>query len=105
MFHSLSLFPKHALLLVAVHNNVTKFCTLSVQEHYGGILGHYLLITNKSLNKLKAAKQLVGVGFVNSKYSLYRELNRKISYIFTNQAVKVSVYLDSLILSQPPPKD
>lgn len=97
IFPALVSFPKYALLLVAVHNNVREFSHLSVKNQYGGVLGHYLLLTNNIVNRLGAAKQVAGVGFVDSKYSLYRELNRGVSLIFTNNAVAVSSYLKSLL--------
>ncbi|KTD44898.1 glycerophosphoryl diester phosphodiesterase [Legionella quateirensis] len=96
IFDSLTLFPKKSLLLVAVHNNVNQFCELSIREQYGGVMGSYLLLTNKKRNKLNEANQVSGVGFVNSKNSLYRELNRGINWIFTNQAIEVSQYLHQL---------
>lgn len=95
-FSSLIYCPKHALLLVAIHNNVNEFCNLSIKEQYGGVLGNYLLITKKQRNKLMAKEQNTGVGFVNSKNSLYRELNRGIHLIFTNRAKQVSHYLKQL---------
>lgn len=95
-FKALSCFPKQSLLLVAVHNNVKKFCELSVREGYGGVLGNYLLLTNKVLKFLQDANQHFGVGFVDSKNSLYRELNRGIKWLFTNQAMKINQYLHDL---------
>ncbi|WP_133136346.1 glycerophosphodiester phosphodiesterase [Legionella rowbothamii] len=92
-FHCLYQVPKKALLLVAVHNNVGDFCDLSLSKHYGGLLGHYVLISNKFAHRLFSAQQVVGVGFVESKNSLYRELNRGISWIFTNQINKISTLL------------
>lgn len=92
-FDNLSHVPKHACLLVAVHHNVRQFCELSLKEHYGGVLGHYVLITNNSVRQLLAAHQAVGVGFVDSRYGLYRELNRGISWIFTNSALKINTCL------------
>ncbi len=92
-FQLLSQFPKQALLLVAAHNNVGTFCNLSLSQQYGGVLGHYLLITNKFVRRLFAAQQMVGVGFVDSKNSLYRELNRGVSWIFTNRINKISTFL------------
>lgn len=94
--HSLSQFPKQALLLVASYNNTAKLCQLSLKEHYAGVLGHYLLLTTQLVNGLKSKKQQIGVGFVDSKYSLYRELTRGIQWIFTNRAVQVSACLKSL---------
>jgi glycerophosphoryl diester phosphodiesterase len=86
-------FPRASLLLVPEHNNVNPFCTLSLKENYGGVLGHYLLLSNKKIKALKAAGQQVGVGFIDSKNSLYRELNRGIPWVFTNRAEHVSALL------------
>ncbi|CAM2737988.1 glycerophosphodiester phosphodiesterase [Legionella worsleiensis] len=96
IFDALTLFPKKSLLLVAGHNNTNAFCELSIKNTFGGVLGSYLLLTEQQINKLKNAEQAFGVGFVNSKNSLYRELNRGIDWIFTNNAVKVSHYLRHL---------
>lgn len=93
---TLTMFPKQSLLLVPVHNNVNKFCKVSLQHCYGGVLGHYLLLGHRQVQQLREAKQLVGVGFVNSKYSLYRELNRGIHLLFTNNATAVAAFLKEL---------
>lgn len=96
IFNSITRFPREALLLVAVHNNVRLFCELSIKEHFGGVMGSYLLLTNNKIELLKSANQNSGVGFVDSKNALYRELNREIRWIFTNRAVKVCHYLQLL---------
>ncbi len=96
LFSRLQLFPKASLLLVPVHNNVGKFCSLSLQNHYGGVLAHYFLLRNKQIQALKADNQLVGVGFIDSKYSLYRELNRGLQYFFSNNVAAVSACLHDL---------
>ncbi|AWN72905.1 glycerophosphodiester phosphodiesterase family protein [Legionella anisa] len=93
IFYSLSQFPKEALLLVASHCNVHQFCNASLNENYGGVLGHYFLINNKIVNRFKAAEKIVGVGMVDSKYSLYRELNRGVNWLFTNRADELNAYL------------
>lgn len=92
-FTHFTLFSKQALLLVALHHNVSHFCDLCIQEDYGGVLGNYLLLTNKHLRRLKNSEKSYGVGFVDSKYSLYRELHRGVRWLFTNQAVGVSHHL------------
>nr|WP_284498295.1 glycerophosphodiester phosphodiesterase family protein [Legionella maioricensis] len=98
IFSSLAQFPPKSLLLVAVHNNVKAFCDLSIKNNYGGVMGNYLLLTNKRLQQLNAAHQFSGVGFVNSKNSLFRELNRDVKWLFTNQALVVGHYLHQLRL-------
>ncbi|WP_133129889.1 glycerophosphodiester phosphodiesterase [Legionella yabuuchiae] len=95
-FEPLSQFPKHSLLLVPEQNNVKRFVNLSLQKGYGGVLGHYLLLRDKYVRKLRDTHQIAGVGFIDSKYSLYREINRDLQYIFTNQAEKISHYLKEL---------
>jgi glycerophosphoryl diester phosphodiesterase len=89
-------FPKEALLLVPVHNNVRHFFKISLEKEYGGVLGHYLLLKDKQIQDLKAAHQIAGVGFVDSKYSLYRELNRGLRFLFSNNINEVSEYLQEL---------
>lgn len=97
IFASFSQFPKQALLLVAEHNNVKKFCDLSLQKRYGGVLGHYVLMTQNRLAQLRAdKKQAIGVGMVDSKFSLYRELNRGIPWLFSNNVAALSGYLQEL---------
>lgn len=93
---TLTLFPKPSLLLVPVHNNVRRFCKLSQQNQYGGVLGHYLLFSNRQIQGLKKLNQIAGVGFVDSKFSLYRELNRDIAFLFTNNAANVTACLKKL---------
>ncbi|STX49970.1 glycerophosphoryl diester phosphodiesterase [Legionella busanensis] len=91
-------FPKESLLLVPLHNNVGHFCNLSVQKGYGGVLAHYLLLRQSQITNLRNAHQKVGVGFIDSKNGLYRELNRGIEWIFSNNVEQVSAYLQELRL-------
>ncbi|WP_035918566.1 glycerophosphodiester phosphodiesterase [Legionella fairfieldensis] len=95
-FTSLSSFQPEAMLLVAAHNNVRQFCEKSLQKQYGGVLGHYLLLNDSNIRKLQQANQLVGVGQVNSKYGLYRELQRGIQLIFSNNIALLKQCLNEL---------
>ena len=96
MFTKLNDFPKEAFLVIPVHNNVNKLCKLSIKKQYGGLLGHYLLLSKRQIKKLHSANQLIGIGFVDSKYGLYRELSRGINLMFTNHAAPVANYIDEL---------
>ncbi|KTD19817.1 glycerophosphodiester phosphodiesterase [Legionella londiniensis] len=96
IFSSLTHFPRESFLLVPVEHNVREFCNLSIQKGYGGVLGHYFLLSNSLINALRKEKQIAGVGFINSKYSLYRELNRGLTYLFTDDAGTVSHSLQQL---------
>lgn len=96
IFNTLSSFPTESLMLVPVHNNVGAFCKLSLNKNYGGVLAHYSLLTLAQKEALRKAHQSVGVGFVNSKYSLYRELKRGHTWLFTNAANNVVQYMKAL---------
>lgn len=89
VFAPLTAFPRHILLLVASVTNAAQFCKLSLDKAYGGVLGHYLLLTNARIKRLQEAGQLAGVGFVDSRWSLYRELNRGLLWMFTNNVAKL----------------
>lgn len=96
IFASLTQVPKESLLLVATLNNVQEFCTLCIKQNYGGVLGHYLLMHKKAIDQLRLAQKIVGVGMVDSKYSLYRELNRRINWLFTDRCAEITLYLHAL---------
>jgi glycerophosphoryl diester phosphodiesterase len=96
LFASLTSFPPEAMLLVALHHNFNQFCKQSLQKHYGGVLGHYLLLNDRKIKQLASAKQAVGVGFVDSKFGLYRELNRGLHWIFSNNVARLCECLEEL---------
>lgn len=96
IFKTVSSFPKKSQLLVAVHNNMDTFCKMSLKEGFGGVLGSYVLLTKKRIRQLKDAKQHYGVGFIDSRNGLYRELNRGVSWLFTNKAGEVGSYIRDL---------
>ena len=84
IFAGMNLFERQHMLLVADFNKTKTYCQLSLQKHYGGVMGHYLLLNQRIVHALKSAHQNVGVGFVDSTNSLYREVNRGIPWLFTN---------------------
>lgn len=94
VFAPLTAFPRSIQLLVAGMSNTGRFCKLSLQKSYGGVMGHYVLLTNARIKALHKAGQRVGVGFVDSRYSLYREVNRGLSWLFTNN-------VDAVIWDKP----
>ncbi|KTC84696.1 glycerophosphodiester phosphodiesterase [Legionella drozanskii] len=96
IFASLKSFLPESLLLVAVHNNVSQFLNLCLQKKYGGVLGHYLLFNNNKIERLRSAKKRVGVGMIDSKFSLYRELNRGVQWIFSNNVSLLAQSLEEL---------
>ena len=104
-FHFLSLnpevfkmiaWPPPPAFLPIAELNVSRFSGLSLRQGYGGLLGHYLLLTGSILEKHQSRRQRVGTGFVNSKGCMFRELNRGVHWIFSDNAVELQTFCDSL---------
>lgn len=90
VFEPFSKFPNEAMMLVATFGKTKKFCQISLEKGYGGVLGHYLLLSKTLIHQLQSKHQKAGVGFVDSTYSLYRELNRGINWLFSNNVQGIS---------------
>lgn len=104
-FHFLSLTPEifkivefmpPAVFLPIAELNVSRLSDLSIRENYGGVLGHYLLLTESVLKKHQVQHQKVGTGFVNSKRCLFRELNRGVHWIFSDNAIGLQSVCNTL---------
>jgi glycerophosphoryl diester phosphodiesterase len=85
--------PKWALLPVA-ELNIARLSRLSVQEGYGGILGHYVFLTRSLLKKHHSLNQEAGVGYISSRNCLFREINRGADWIFSNEAARIQSIRD-----------
>ena len=105
-FHFISLRPEMFTLINFVPSstflpsarfNVKRLSNLALSKNYRGTTGHYFLITDTILKKHDKQKQLVGTGFVGSKNCLFRELNRGIEWIFSNNAVELQNICNSLL--------
>ena len=99
MFQFADFVPKSALLPVA-ELNFRKFSELALQQKWGGLTGHYFFISKEMIEKHKAVQQKIGTGFVASRQSLFRELNRGVEWIFSNHAVKIQSVQEQLIEEQ-----
>jgi len=88
LFEIVDFLPKAALLPVA-ELNTAAMSRASLANDLAGLAGHYLLMTGQVLQQHRARGQKIGTGFPASKHCLFRELNRGVEWIFTNEAVKL----------------
>ncbi len=93
MFRSLDFLPNACFFPVA-ETNVQTISEQALAHGYAGLGGHYLLLTNALKEKHDAHGQRLGTGFPASKNCLFRELNRGIEWIFSNDAVMLQGILD-----------
>jgi len=105
-FHLMSLTPEVldlfdivpvAARLPIAQANVGAISRLAVSKPLGGLLGHYLLVTGALVKKHTALGQNVGTGFIDSLNCLFREVNRNITWIFSNRAVALQAAVDAAL--------
>jgi glycerophosphoryl diester phosphodiesterase len=103
-FHLLSLNPEMFDLISFVSpktclpiatKNVGALSSLALTRGYGGINGHYLLVTNAMISRHHQKNQKAGTGFVESVNCLFRELNRGIDWVFSNDAAQLQAQVDA----------
>ena len=96
MFNIIDCVPRNAFLPVA-HFNFFQLSKLAIRQNYSGIAGHYVLLTRSRLKKHKAFMQNLATGYVNSKNCLFRELNRGVEWIFSDNAVELQKIVNQLL--------
>jgi glycerophosphoryl diester phosphodiesterase len=105
-YHLLSLTPQifklisfvaSSIFIPVAQLNFARFSRLALQEGYAGLAGHYLFITTALLRKHHRHQQKIGTGYVKSKNCLYRELNRGVEWIFSNNAGELQALVNKII--------
>lgn len=85
MFDLISFVPPSTFIPIAMLN-MSSFSSLALEKKYRGVAGHYLLLTKAILKKHRRQGQLLGTGYPASRNCLFREVNRGIDWIFSNNA-------------------
>ena len=65
-----------------------------LDNQWGGLCGHYLLMRREVLQRHVRMGQQVGTGFVDSHNCLLREIHRDIDWIFSNKAAQLQCWID-----------
>jgi glycerophosphoryl diester phosphodiesterase len=95
MFRAITFAPTTAFVPVA-RLNFPNLCRLALREGYGGVAGHYALITGSAIQNLHAAGRKVGTGYPQSRNCLFRELQRGVDWIFSTHAARVQRFIHQL---------
>lgn len=96
LFTHASFAPPASLLPVA-ELNVGELSELALAKGFGGLTGHYLLLGRHTVNAHHAFGQQIGTGHIGSRNALYRELNRGVNWIFSNDAVAMQGLVDAAL--------
>ena len=98
MFDRLDAAPPAVFLPIA-ELQVARFSELAVRRGYGGLLGHYLLISRRVARRHRACGQRIGTAYADSRNCLLREVNRAVDWIFSNRAAAMQAVVDELLQS------
>lgn len=93
LFEPLSFVAAEHCFPVA-ETNVKRLSEAALQRNLGGITGHFLLLNGRLKGKHETVGQRVGTGFIASRNCLFRELNRGVRWIFSNDAVHIQTVRD-----------
>ena len=77
--------------------NIKHMSKASLEGIYGGFGGHFLLMTDEIKQRHESIGQNIATGFVASRNSLFRELNRGVDWVFSNHAVKLQKILEQYL--------
>ncbi len=80
--------------------NLSQLSKLSIKKDYTGVAGHYLLLNNATLARHHKKGQKVGTGYPGSKNCLFREINRGVEWIFSNNAGELQAIVNKLTSTQ-----
>jgi glycerophosphoryl diester phosphodiesterase len=95
MFDLITFAPPSTFIPIALLN-MPNFSKLALEKNYRGVAGHYLLLTHAILKKHHQKGQLVGTGYPSSKNCLFREVNRGVEWIFSNNAGELMAIINRL---------
>jgi glycerophosphoryl diester phosphodiesterase len=96
MFDLMEFVPKSAFLPVA-RFNFFQLSKLARGQNYSGLAGHYLLLTKSRVKKHRELEQKLATGYVNSKNCLFREMNRGVEWVFSDNAAEMQKIVNQLL--------
>ena len=95
MFDLITFAPPSTFIPIAMLN-MSSFSRLALDKKYRGVAGHDLLLTGAILEKHRENGQQVGTGYPASRNCLFREVNRGVEWIFSNNAGELMAIINRL---------
>jgi len=101
IFEVIEFVPMSTFLPIA-RLNFYQLSNLSLQNNFGGLCAHYLVLTEALMERHHKRQQKVGIGYPRSKNSLFRELNRGADWIFSNDAIMLQKVVNGMVAGPTP---
>ncbi len=96
MFDLITFVPASTFIPIAIWE-VSRFSRIALEKEFRGVAGHYFLLNGSIVAGHHARGQKVGTGYPGSKNCLFREINRGIEWIFSNNAAELQKIVNALI--------
>lgn len=87
--------PQARIVISEYWPEVSRYGALN--RKWGGLCGHFLLLRRGVIRSLQAKGLKVGTGYVRSRNGLYREINRGVDWIFSNEAKHLQQLVDTAL--------
>jgi glycerophosphoryl diester phosphodiesterase len=91
-----SWIPRKACLTIST-TDVGIMMRQTIKKKYGGHTGYYVLLTNSVIKKHQEHGQVVGTGFICSRSILFREINRGVELLYSNQSIEFQHLISSIL--------
>jgi glycerophosphoryl diester phosphodiesterase len=101
MLDLITFIPASSFIAIAT-TNMSRLSELALNKKFQGVAGHYLLMTNTTMAKHRQMGQKVGTGYPRSRKCLFREINRGVEWIFSNNAGELQTIVDELCRQETP---
>ena len=95
MFDLITFVPASSFIAIAT-TNLSQLSELALNREFRGVAGHYLLMTKSIMARHNQKGQKIGTGYPASKKCLFREINRGVDWIFSNNASELQAVVDEL---------
>lgn len=83
---------------VAIAQHLPSHLSKWVKQHqWGGLCGHYLIMGNNAIKAHHRLGQKIGTGFTQTRNGLFREVNRGVDWIFSNDADSLQKILNTCL--------
>jgi glycerophosphoryl diester phosphodiesterase len=96
MFDVIDFVPPSVFLPVS-QLNYKHFSQVAIDRAFSGVAGHYLFLTKNFLKRHHGVNQKIGTGYAGSRNCLFREINRGVDWVFSNNAAKLQAIVKELV--------
>lgn len=90
--------PAQAKIAIAMFNR-SEALQHVLDHDYAGLGAHFTVMNADTIQTLNAADKHACVGMVDSRNSLYREINRGSDWLFSNDAIRIAQHCERLLLA------